>query len=282
MAVWMMLRLTIREATRRRLVLMLLLLTALALGLSAWGFAKVSHVAGAVHHFELPVIASSLLVLVMFMYSGLLAVGSVFLACASLAGDRESGVDLALLARPIRRAQVYVGKWLGLVLLVAVYVSLTCLAEYLIVAKTTGYMPAHPIWAAALLTGEGAVMVTFGLLLGSRLATMAGGVLGGACFFLAWIAGVVGGIGTALNRASLIDVGIVGHLLLPTDGLWKGAIYSLESANTLLASQLGGEVARSNPFFAGAPPAAAYMGWVVLWVLMVAAIGLWSFARKET
>lgn len=272
--------LTIREVVRRRLVLLLLILTAVSIALTAWGFSRVEHIARA-HAAEIPLIASQLLVLVMFMYSGLLAIGSAFLATSSLAGERESGVALALMARPLRRSDIFFGKWVGLMLLVAAYVTITCALEFFVVVRTTGYGPAHPVMAAAYLTAEGAVMVTAGLLLGSRLASMTGGVLAGALFFLTWLSGVVGGVGSALNNTSLIDVGIVGHLLLPTDGLWRGAMYYLQASQALLLAQVGGDTAKGNPFFVGTPPAISYLLWVVVWWLIAQAIGVFSFARRE-
>jgi hypothetical protein len=37
---------------------------------------------------------------------------------------------------------------------------------------------------------------------------------------------VVGDIGTGLQNQALQNVGVVSHLLLPSDGLWRGAIYA--------------------------------------------------------
>ena len=51
----------------------------------------------------------------MFGLSLIAALGTAFLAGPTLAGEIESGIALAVLARPVRRSAVLVGKWLGLV-----------------------------------------------------------------------------------------------------------------------------------------------------------------------
>ena len=47
------------------------------------------------------------------MFSFVLAMTAAFVGAPAIGGDLESGVALAVLARPIRRAEVLVGRWLG-------------------------------------------------------------------------------------------------------------------------------------------------------------------------
>ncbi|MGA7911116.1 MAG: ABC transporter permease, partial [Candidatus Dormiibacterota bacterium] len=70
-------RLTIQEAARRRLLLALLVLTLVVVGFSAWGFHKITTVTRSdgspVPSVEVALITSQLLIVVTFMYSGVLA-----------------------------------------------------------------------------------------------------------------------------------------------------------------------------------------------------------------
>src|SRR5439155_10975099 len=68
---------------------------------------------------EVRVAASQLTILVAFMFSGVLALGSTLVAAPSIASEIESGIALAILPRPIRRSEVLIGKWLGLAVLIA-------------------------------------------------------------------------------------------------------------------------------------------------------------------
>src|SRR4051812_950005 len=108
--------LTLQEAVRRRVVWALGGLTVVLLGLSAWGFAKLAGVetdAGTLTSGEARLVASEVLNLVMFGLSLIAALGTAFLAGPTVAGEVESGMALAVLARPVRRSSVLFGKGLG-------------------------------------------------------------------------------------------------------------------------------------------------------------------------
>ena len=55
------------------------------------------------------------------MFSFVLAMTAAFLGAPAIAADLESGVAQAMLARPIRRADLVVGRWLGLAAVVVAY-----------------------------------------------------------------------------------------------------------------------------------------------------------------
>src|SRR3954454_4257825 len=92
--------LTLKEASRRRVLRALAVLTVLLLALSAWGFDKLDDQLGGMTTGEIRLTASILLNLVMFGLSLIAALGTAFLAGPTLAGDMESGIALAFLARP--------------------------------------------------------------------------------------------------------------------------------------------------------------------------------------
>ena len=128
--------LTLREAFRRRVVWALLVLTIALLALSGWGFSKLIGLdteLGTMTSGEARLVASLLLNLIMFGMSLIAAIGTAFLAGPTLAGEVESGQALAILARPVRRSSVLLGKWLGLVAFGCGYVILAGLAQILVV-----------------------------------------------------------------------------------------------------------------------------------------------------
>src|SRR5918997_1196317 len=103
--------------TSGRTVLTVAALTAVLLALSAWGFSRLASSSGesTLTSGEARLTASIMLNLVMFGFSLIAALGTAFLAGPTLAGETESGIALAVLARPIRRADFLLGKWLRLV-----------------------------------------------------------------------------------------------------------------------------------------------------------------------
>lgn len=276
--------LMIREVLRRRLVIALLALTVLAVLLTAWGFSRIPTLTDdgvPLTEPTIKLIASQLLILVMFMFSQVLALSAVFVASPAISGEVESGVALSLLSRPIARWQYVLGKWLGLALLVAAYASLAAAVEMAAVNAVVDYLPPRPLEFLGFLIGEGLVLLTFGLLLSTRFSGMVGGVVALVLFGMAWLGGIVGGIGSTFENEVLERVGTATKLILPTDGLWRGAVYSLEPAAVLAGALPRGPASAANPFYAAAPPVPAYLVWCALWVVGVLALAAWSFSRRE-
>jgi ABC-type transport system involved in multi-copper enzyme maturation permease subunit len=273
--------LTLREASRRRAVLALASLTVVLLVLSWWGFSRLAAVSGDARltSGEARLTASIVLNLVMFGISLIAALGTAFLAGPTLAGETESGIALAVLARPIRRSEVLLGKWLGLVAFGTGFVIVAGLAQCIIVRVTVDYWPPEPVVALALLAAQTVVLLTLALLLSTAVSPMASGVVAVGLFGATWIAGVVGGIGASLNNVSVERVGTVSRMLLPTDGLWRGAMRAFQDPSALL--ELGGSNAEAFPFLSAAPLTVTYLVWAAVWVAMVWGLAAASFQRKD-
>ena len=273
--------LTLREASRRRVLWALLGLTVALLALSGWGFSRLAAESGAhaLTSGETRLTASILLNLVMFGLSLIAALGTAFLAGPTLAGETESGIALAVLARPIRRSAFLLGKWLGLVVFGSGFVVVAGLAQCLVVRATVDYWPPDPAVALALLAAQTTALLTLAVLLSTAISPMASGVVAVGLFGTTWIAGVVGGIGSSLGNDAVARVGTVSRMLLPTDGLWRGAMRGFQDPSALV--EFGGSDAEAFPFLSQAPLTATYLTWAAVWVAMVWALAAASFARKD-
>ncbi len=272
--------LTVREASRRRVVLAVTVLTLVLLALSGWGFSRLAAEGeDPLTSGQARLTASILLNLVMFGLSLIAALGTAFLAGPTLSGETESGIALSVLARPIRRSAVLLGKWLGLVAFGSGFAVLAGLAQCLVVRATVDYWPPEPAAALALLAGQTVVLLTLALLLSTAISPMASGVVAVGLFGATWIAGVVGGIGASLGNDSVARVGAVSRMLLPTDGLWRGAMHAFQDPSALV--EFGGEEVEAFPFLSVAPLTFAYLAWAVVWVAMIWALAASSFVRKD-
>jgi ABC-type transport system involved in multi-copper enzyme maturation permease subunit len=275
-------RLTIREAARRKLLLALAILTVIVIGLTGWGFQHLTTLTYAdgtqIPHDELRLAVSQVLVLVEFMFSGVLALSAVVVASPAISSELESGVALSILARPVSRYQVVFGKWLGLAALIVIYVAATTSLELVVVGFATGYVPPGPVDLALYLSGEGIVVMSLALMISTRLSGMTAGVISLVLFFLAWIGGIAGAIGDVFGSAAIKNAGTISQL--PTDALWRGSVYELEPV--LYRDVLGATTERAgNPFFVQSPPSAVFLGWTVCWVVLIVALTVWSLHRRE-
>lgn len=278
--------LVLREASRRRLLLALFLLTLALIALNAWGFAQLPRALSTAGR-PLPdemvkIIASQLLILVAFTFSFILALSAVFVAAPSISGEVESGIAQSVVARPISRIAYVLGKWLGLVIVLVAYTVGAVVLELLVVRAVVDYVPPYPLEAFAYVFTEGLVLLTLALALSTRLSGMVAGVVSLVLFGMAWMGGIVGGIGVAFDNPSITHVGTVTKLLVPTDGLWRGAVHALEPV-AMLVGMRGAPPAASaaNPFFAAAPPPLPFVAWSLLWIAGVLAVAVWSFRTRE-
>jgi len=278
-------RLTVQEASRRRLLLALVILTLIVVGFSAWGFNKITTVTGrngaTLDHTQVQLISSQLLIVVTFMYSGVLALSAAVVAGPLISSEVESGLLLSVLARPVRRSEVVIGKWLGLAVLVAVYAGGSGFLEMAAVDWATGYVPPHPIELTLFVCAEGLALLSLGLVLSTRLSGITGGVIALVAWLMGWIGGVVGGIGTGLQNQAVENIGTISRLILPTDGLWRGAVYAMEPDAVIASLRLAGTLGRANPFSAVDPPPPAFLAWVVVWFALMLALSIWSFRTRE-
>ena len=272
--------LTLQEAARRRVLRALAVLTVVLLGAQRLGLLPASTPSSAaLTSGEARLAASTVLNLVMFGLSLIAALGTAFLAGPTLAGEIESGIALAVLARPVRRSAVLLGKWLGLVAFGSGFVAVAGLAQFLIVRVTVGYWPPQPVAGLALLAAQTTVLLTLGLLLSTVISPMASGIVAVGLFGATWIAGVVGGGRRGARqrergpgRHRLPDAAADrrpvarGHARLPGPGrCWRSSARR----------------SRAHPFLSEAPLTAAYLAWAALWVALVLGLAALAFQRRD-
>jgi ABC-type transport system involved in multi-copper enzyme maturation permease subunit len=272
-------RLTVFEALRRRVVLTVFILTPIVVGLTGWGFSKLTHLTNndgtALAASEIRLNEAVLLILIAFMFSVVMAMGASFLAAPALANDIESGLLLAILPRPIRRAEVVLGKWLGLATPLVAYAFVAGGIQLTVVQAVTGYLPPHPAQAIAYIAAQSLVLLTVTLLASTRLAPMASGIIVVVLFGAGWIIGIAQTVGATFNNHALANAGTGFSLVFPSDGLWRGAVSALEPA-ALLA-----EGVRFDPLVATSSPTTAYLVWAALWGAGMLAWAIHSFSRRE-
>ncbi|HEY3081500.1 MAG TPA: ABC transporter permease subunit [Chloroflexota bacterium] len=276
-------RLTLREASRRRLLIAVALLTVVVIGFTGWGFQRILAMECNGRPCEpvmLRIIAAMLLIMVTFMFSFIFTIGAVFVASPSIAGELESGVALAILPRPIRRSDVVLGKWLGLAILICGYTVLTMTLEFVVVSLLVDYAPPDPVAATIFLMAQSLVLLTLTLLCSTRLAPMTGGIVALLLFGIAWMGGVAKAVGAAVGSEVVQNVGTATSLIVPTDGLWRGALYHLEPA-VMVAAGSGNRIAAANPFLTLQPPSLAYDLYALAWVAAVLGLAIFSFSRRQ-
>jgi Cu-processing system permease protein len=117
------------------------------------------------------------------------------------------------------------------------------------------------------------------------MPTLANGVVVFTLVGLAWLAGIIEFVGHLLQSApdstggdALLNIATTVSLFLPSDALWRGASYYLESPALLavMGTSRGG-----IPFFSSSPPAPALILWAVGYVVVVLCGAVLAFGRRD-
>jgi ABC-type transport system involved in multi-copper enzyme maturation permease subunit len=280
-------RFSLHEAVARRVVLAGALLSLAFLALFGLGFSFMYGFAAAAPPSVRPnvppatvVFGNVFTVLGMYAIHFLSSFLALFLSVGAIAAEVDSGTLHAILARPIRRWEFVLGRWLAGVLLIALYVVLMAGLVLAISWWISGYEAPRPFEAIGLMVLGAVLLLTLGLFGSTLLSTLANGVVVFTLFGLAWLAGIIEFIGAALPNQAMVNIGITVGLLIPSDTLWRAASYFLQSPVFLAAATAGG--ARSGiPFLAMTAPSTSQLVWAALYPAVCLAASVLSLARRD-
>lgn len=278
-------RFTLHEAVSRRLILAGVLLSLAFLALFGLGFAflhgKVLEEAGPGGRQsaqDIAIFGSLMTLLGLYAVNFMANFLALFLSVGAISGEIDSGTLHAVLARPIRRAEFILGRWLAYTGLMGVYVAAMAGLLMLLARLIAGFETPSPWPAIALMALAAVLLLTVSLLGSTILSTLANGVVVFSLFGLAWLAGIIETLGQALENTTMINLGIVVSLLVPSDAIWRGASYFVQSPTMLsVAAAARGGI----PFASYTPPATALIIWSLLYLVVAALLAVWAFSRRD-
>ncbi len=285
--VWLIIKLTLREARRKKLLALLLVLSALLVVFYLYGVYKLqinladrAAAAGLPTSRRglgaLPVVYTSLfgMYLVYFLASLL----SVLSTVAAISGDLENGVMQSMIARPVSRAQLVLGRWLGFTLVNTAYVVLLSAALLGGVYAITGYLPPAPVLAVGYIA-LAVILLSSLTVLGSTLfATLTNGIAVFVLYGLGSAGGVLLAIGSLANSPTMLSLGRVANVMMPTNALWLGASYYLQPQAALDLARMG---RGANPLFASEPMNIGLLIWAVAYSVLALLLSIWNFSRRD-
>jgi ABC-type transport system involved in multi-copper enzyme maturation permease subunit len=276
-------RLTIGEMVRRRTLLVLLLLALGSVAIVTWGVDQLVTTARreGLDSTTIRLAVSQVLILIAFLFSFVLAMSAAFLAAPAIAADIETGTVLAILARPTSRADLVVGRWIGLMIVIVGYTILSGALALIAVRAVSGWFPGEPVLALGSLAAESAVVLTLALALGVRLNAVAAGAVTVVLFALSWFGGVLGSLAVLFEAESVRPLTDLLRYAVPSDILWRGVIYALEPPLVILMSRGLATGQEANPFFASSPPPPGQVLWAFAWVGLVLVGAVALFRRRE-
>ncbi len=213
----------------------------------------------------------------LYVANFLTLVTAALLAVDTLSGEIASGVTQTLASKPIRRAEIVLGKWAAYWIVIAAYLGMTAGGVITVARVLSGFTLPHLAQGLSLMLLEATVMLTVSIAGGTRFSTVTNGIVALGIYGLAFIGGWVEQIGevAAGNEAArdaVRYIGTVAGLLSPTDVLWRLAAY-----------QMLPPIARAmpmTPFTPMFPPSGAVVVWAVGYVLVTLTVALRQFQRR--
>jgi ABC-2 type transport system permease protein len=274
----------LREAIRRRVLVVVLVLTAGFLALYALGadraFEETSGLAQ--EAFEVGVDTQTLagatvFGLAMFATVFLGVILAVFLTLGVVRGDAERGLLQPLVVRPLGRPTLLLARFAGAAAAAAVYVVVVYCVALLITGATGGWWPDRIVVPALELAGAVAIVAAISLLGSVFLSATANGIAVFMVFGAGLTAGLLGQIGEAIGSDTLEDVAHVASWVLPFEALYQNALSDI-TADTVGFTKLAVDL---GPF-GGAQSFGQWMGpWAALFTALVGAAALAGFSRKD-
>jgi Cu-processing system permease protein len=269
-------QLTIRETQRRRILWIALLMGIAFLVVFYLGFndiyadLKASEMDAA----RVELFIGLLLTAGLYVINFLIIMMAVLTSVTAIASEIDSHTIEAILTKPIRRWEVVLGKWLGFALLLALYAIGLTGGLMFIVYWRSGFVANHIPAGMGLMVLEGLVVLSLTIAGGTRLSTMANGVLVFMLYGIAFIGGWVEQIGSMLRNETAVDIGIATSLLMPSEILWKKALTMFQPSLIDSSSIVG-------PFAIGSQPSDLMITYAITFTVVLLLVALWSFSRRD-
>ncbi len=284
--IWILARMTLREAVRRRIVLTGLVLGVCFLILYSSGLhfiiAQIRVAAPAVEsepgQRALGRIAATegsntLMLMGLYAVAFLTIAMAALLAADTLSGEIGSGTIQTLVTKPIRRSDIVLGKWLGFAAWLGVYFLIMGGGTVLSVFLQTAYLPKNLPAGLGLIYLEALLIMSISLACSSMFSGLATGAIVFGLYGLSFIGGWIEQFGALLQNQTAIKVGIIASLIIPSESLWRRAAFEMQ---TPLSGALG-----MSPFSTVSVPSTLMIGYAVVYLLAAAALAIRRFQHRD-
>lgn len=276
-------RLTLQEAVRRKLVWVVLLLSAVFIVLYIYGFRVVvddveafnAQRGGAPREIIPREVQMSVMVMLgLWTVNFLAGVMTIFAAVGAISSEIEAGTLHVIATKPLSRWEIIAGKYFGFLAMIVIYIGLM-FASVIATARLVGdYTPPNMLTGLALMVLVSTILLSLTMLGSTIFSTMANGVVVFMLYGLALTGGLVEQIGTSLDNDTMIRLGVASSILVPSDAMWKLASYKVQPA---IAVSFTGP----NPFGTIVPPSDLAVRYAIFYCIAIVLASVFVFQRRD-
>lgn len=267
--------LTLHEALRRKVLLAALIGGVAFLVLYAIGFFLIVRDMGGdvkTTLVEKRFACTALTLAGLYAVNLLSVMSAVLLPVDAVSGEIASGSIQTLAAKPVRRSEIVLGKWLAYIIVVAGYLMGMAGGVLLVARLIGGVTPPHVLAGLPLMLTEVVVLVSVSIAGGTRLSTVTNGMMVFGLYGLAFIGHWVEQIGTHINNAAARNVGTVASLIMPAEALWQRAAWLMQPT---IMREL-----QATPFSPASVPSPAMVWWAAAYSVAALLLATRWFRRR--
>lgn len=221
----------------------------------------------------------SMLMVGLYAVDALAVALTVMTSVDTLSGEIASGTIHAVATKPVSRWEVLVGKWLGYLGMLAVYVGMMVggitvmtYAMSLHFLKS-GVVPRHLLLGTGLILLECVLVLNLTLLFGTAFSTLTNAVLALGMHGIAFLGGWIEAAGAVTHSPRAVNVGIVASVFMPSESLWRRAVFEMQSP---IVSALG-----FGPFTGPSVPSGMMVLYAMLYLAAAFALALRRFSVRD-
>lgn len=271
-------RLTFREASRRWILWVAILLGLVFLTIYSLGFYEIQkditrQYGAQAARLQKNEIYNFILIAGLYAVNFLTIMMTVLTSVNTLSGEIESGTIQTLLSKPVRRWEILTGKALGFVGMLALYLLMMGGGVILAVYLISGYTAPNMFLALGLMVCNILLLLSVCLAGGTSLSTLANGGLVFGMYGVAFIGGWIEQFGAFLQNQTAVNIGIISSLIFPSEVLWRRAAFELESP---IVSALG-----VSPFSSSSVPSPLMVGYALLYACLVFVYAIRRFSQRD-
>ncbi|MDP2211644.1 MAG: ABC transporter permease subunit [Candidatus Aquicultor sp.] len=285
-------RLTFKEALRKKILVAAIILSVLFLTVYGVGLHYATNTIeqqtaqgvgrgmdnGSIAGADIMVESSKKLLILLGLYfsSSIVSLLAILSSVGVVSSEIENGIIHAMMAKPIRRRDIILGKFGGYAAMLSVYSALLFLSvlllNYFIAGAALGNVPL----LIALFIIQPLVFLAVTLAGSTAFSTLANGIAAFTLYIASAVGGMLEQIGAMLSNDMLVNTGIVTSLLMPAD-----AIYRMIAS--LVTNVPGGSINAMffGPFGAMSAPSTAMVVYAIFYLVGFVGLASSMFSRKD-
>ncbi|RSK27935.1 ABC transporter permease [Bacillus sp. HMF5848] len=287
---WTISKLTFREILSKRIFLITMIMTAVFIALYGTAiYFIVKETDGGMHGMRgmdaammQQFISSQLLGVGLYFSSFIIALLAILSSVSAVSSEVQSHQIDTWLMRSITRRDFVLGKAVGLNILMIIY-AMGLFFSIIFVHQTIGgdgldlqITAAQMLQAVSVFIIMPFILVSFGILLSTRMTTLNAGIVAIILYGASFIGGFVEQVGALLEKGAVTNIGIIMSLVFPVDSMYrKMTIFLLDSSSSPLS------IAQGGIFTSVSMPSNVMVGYAVLYGVGAILLSIYSFRKRD-